>query len=590
MKNMKKVTLLLALVWMGIVILGVTAGQNIIKAANYQCGTYFANWAMYNTNLQNMNVGMIPWDQVTFINHAFYKVSSGYTLVSTDSWADEQATFAHSDDWSTSTRLAGHLAEYRYYKTIYPNVKVLISIGGWTAGEYFHAMAASSGNRATFINSCISFLKTYPFIDGFDIDWEYPGVNRTTDSNDQYDHGCPGGPEDTANFTALLKEMREAYNANGLSEKLLTIAGPGGYDKVDLQQPEIYHQYLDWINVMTYDIHGVWENNTNLHAALYPNPADPSSTAPVDIKNKYNIDYIMQYYVSKGVPASKLHIGMPFYSRGWKNVGGDGTNGLFASANGAPVGNIDNASAPGGQNTYPAILTLEGTSGYVKYRDAVNNMPYLYNASARIFYTYDDEASLTQKCNYAKEHNYGGVFSWAIANDTSDFRLQTLLKSLMGGAAVNPTPTATPSVTATPTPESTVSPTLNPTSTPTAGTVTPTPVSSTGTWQANTVYRARDIVTYNGGYYQCIQGHTSLTGWEPANVPALWQATTAVATVNPSTTPTSTSNSSTAWAFNTVYQVGDVVTYEGKSYKCIQAHTSLTGWAPVYVPALWQAL
>jgi chitinase len=593
MISIKKITMLLALIWTGTVILGITAGKHTIKAANYQCGTYFANWAMYNANLQNLNVGMIPWDQVTFINHAFYKVSSSYTLVSTDSWADEQATFAHSDNWSVSPRLAGHMAEYRYYKTIHPDVKVLISIGGWTAGENFHAMASSPGNRATFINSCISFLKTYPFIDGLDIDWEYPGINRSGDPNDQYDHGCPGGPEDGANFTALLKELREAYNANGISEKLLTIAGPGGYDKVDLQQPENYHQYLDWINVMTYDMHGVWEKTTNLHAPLYPNPNDPNPTSPVDIKNKYNIDYIMQYYVSKGVPATKLNLGVPFYARGWKNVGTNGTNGLFASADGAPVGNIDNPSSPGGQNTYPAVLALEGSGGFVKYRDPVNDAPYLYNASAGIFYTYDDEASLTKKCNYAKEHNFGGVFSWAIANDTSDFTLQKLLKSLMGGTIVNPTPPSTPEVTATPTPGSTIVPTLNPTPTPTPGTVTPTPVSNTGSWNPNTAYRVGDIVTYNGGYYRCIQAHTSLTGWEPAIVPALWQATAPVSTYPAPTggiSPPPVSNSGTAWTTNTAYKVGDVVTYDGKSYKCIQAHTSLTGWAPCYVPALWQAL
>jgi chitinase len=602
MISIKKITMLLALIWTGTVILGIAAGKHTIKAANYQCGTYFANWAMYNANLKNMNVGMIPWDQVTFINHAFYKVSSSYTLVSTDSWADEQASFAHSDDWSVSPRLAGHLAEYRYYKTIHPDVKVLISIGGWTAGENFHAMTSSPGNRSTFINSCVSFLKTYPFIDGLDIDWEYPGINRTGDPNDQYDHGCPGGPEDGANFTALLKELREAYNANGISEKLLTIAGPGGYDKVDLQQPENYHQYLDWINVMTYDMHGAWEKTTNLHAPLYPNPNDPNPTSPVDIKNKYNIDYIMQYYVLKGVPASKLNLGVPFYARGWKNVGTNGTNGLFAGADGAPVGNIDNPSSPGGQNTYPAVLALEGYGGFVKFRDSVNDAPYLYNASAGIFYTYDDEASLTKKCNYAKEHNYGGVFSWDIANDTSDFTLQKLLKSLMGGTIINPTPTST----STATPETTPSPTQEPTSTPisiptwipnptpTPGAGTPTPFPGISSWQSNTAYQVRSIVTYNGKYYYCRQAHTSQNGWEPPNVPALWQEMIVISTGRPCPTdgvaPTPPANSGVAWTANTAYKVGDVVTYNGKRYRCIQAHTSLIGWAPSYVPALWQAL
>ncbi|WP_010500589.1 fibronectin type III domain-containing protein [Paenibacillus elgii] len=43
-------------------------------------------------------------------------------------------------------------------------------------------------------------------------------------------------------------------------------------------------------------------------------------------------------------------------------------------------------------------------------------------------------------------------------------------------------------------------------------------------WQPNTAYKAGDVVTYAGQTYTCWQPHTSLTGWEPPNVPALWKA------------------------------------------------------------------
>ncbi|MBB3110072.1 chitinase [Paenibacillus phyllosphaerae] len=45
-----------------------------------------------------------------------------------------------------------------------------------------------------------------------------------------------------------------------------------------------------------------------------------------------------------------------------------------------------------------------------------------------------------------------------------------------------------------------------------------------GAWTPNTAYATNDTVTYSGQTYQCLQGHTSLTGWEPPNVPALWKA------------------------------------------------------------------
>lgn len=44
------------------------------------------------------------------------------------------------------------------------------------------------------------------------------------------------------------------------------------------------------------------------------------------------------------------------------------------------------------------------------------------------------------------------------------------------------------------------------------------------TWQAGTTYATGAVVTYNGQRYQCRQGHTAQTGWEPPNVPALWLA------------------------------------------------------------------
>ncbi|MBU7319362.1 fibronectin type III domain-containing protein [Paenibacillus oleatilyticus] len=43
-------------------------------------------------------------------------------------------------------------------------------------------------------------------------------------------------------------------------------------------------------------------------------------------------------------------------------------------------------------------------------------------------------------------------------------------------------------------------------------------------WQPNTAYKAGEVVTYAGQTYTCLQPHTSLTGWEPPNVPALWKA------------------------------------------------------------------
>ncbi|MET8703234.1 carbohydrate-binding protein [Kitasatospora sp. NPDC058032] len=67
----------------------------------------------------------------------------------------------------------------------------------------------------------------------------------------------------------------------------------------------------------------------------------------------------------------------------------------------------------------------------------------------------------------------------------------------------------------------TPTPSGTPTTTPT--TPTPTQTGGGGTWAAGTAYKAGDRVTYAGVSYVCLQAHTAFVGWEPPNVPALWQ-------------------------------------------------------------------
>ncbi len=518
-------------------------------AGNKNIVVYFPNWGTYNAAHSNITVGQIPWNKVTVINHAFFEVDSGFKLATTDAFADFDKAFPHSEGWDAN-QLRGHMGEYKYYKSQYPNVKVLISVGGWTRGQNFHAMAASSSTRAVFISSVVEFLKKYPFIDGVDLDWEFPGIDRRPDPNDQYDKGCPGGPEDKQNFTALLREIRQAYNNNGLSGKMLTIAAPAGYDKAQLQEPDVYAQYLDFLNVMTYDIHGAWETTTNHHAAIYPNPNDPSGTTPVDIKNKYNTDAAMKLYRDTyKIPASKLNVGSPFYSRGWKGVVNNGGSlpGLFAAASGAPVGTWDNPQSPGGQNPYFKMKELERTPGYTKYRDPYAKVPYLYNASEGIMYTYEDEESLTERCNYVLNNGYGGIIAWEISgDDPNGFPLTNLLANKLANGGGNPTPT----------------PTITPTVTP--ATPTPTPTNSTyPAWDRSKVYIGGDMVSHNGKNYKALWW----TQGEEPGVAQVWELTTP--TTTPTPTPTPTNSTYPAWDRSKVYVGGDMVSYNGKVYKAL---------------------
>jgi hypothetical protein len=70
-----------------------------------------------------------------------------------------------------------------------------------------------------------------------------------------------------------------------------------------------------------------------------------------------------------------------------------------------------------------------------------------------------------------------------------------------------------------------------------------------------------------------IQAHQSQESWNPEiTLGTLWQV---VVTTK-------------EWTVGVAYKVNDIVTYQGKTYKCLQAHTSQAGWTPSVVPALWK--
>jgi len=397
---------------------GQTAKQSIV---------YFPNWAVYLDSHNNFTVGDIPWDKVTIVNHAFFKINNQYEIETTDRYADFEKGFPHS-----TGSLKGHFGEYKYYKSLYPNVKLVVSIGGWTESGKFHEMALTASGRAVFINSIINFLKTYPFFDGVDIDWEYPGVARD---------GSPGGPEDRQNYTNLLKEIRQAYIDNNMPDKLLTVAAPASKYTAAHTDPNDYAQYVDYINVMTYDMHGEWDNITNHHSPIYA-------------KDNYSVDGAFKLYTETyGVPSNKVVIGAPFYSRGWSNVADSEKHGLGVNGSGYLKGSL----STNGQNAYFRMKELEAmTDVYTKYWDDYAKVPWLYSPTLREMYTYEDERSLAERCNYVINNNGGGIMVWTVAFDDKDngFPLMSIIADKLGingGAVQTPTVSITPVSTPTPT-------------------------------------------------------------------------------------------------------------------------------------------
>lgn len=395
---------------------------------------YFTEWSIYESH-NYYEVSNIPWDKVTHINYAFAKIENGKIAIF-DAWAATDKPFG-DDKWDTP--LKGNLGQLIKYKKLYPKVKTIISVGGWTQSVYFSDVALTDSSRTIFADSCVDFIRKYQF-DGVDIDWEFPVAGGMA--------GNKYRPEDKGNFTLLLKKLRETLDAAGKQDGkkyLLTIAAPAGSSTIVNTEPDKYHQYLDFINLMTYDYNGSWNNITNHLSPLYGNPQDPSSAAS---REKANTDWSVSEYIRLGVPSNKLNMGIPYYSTGWKNVTG-GTNGLFGQANGSPMGIWNDSGAAGGTNPYYHIKeVLEAPdSGFIKYRDSYSHVPYLWNPTEKIFYSYEDEVSLKNKCEYVKKNNLGGVMFWEVCGDYpfKGDTLTTVIYDSLSSDVSQPTATPMPS-------------------------------------------------------------------------------------------------------------------------------------------------
>jgi chitinase len=283
-------------------------------------------------------------------------------------------------------------------KQKHPQLKTLVSVGGWTLSGQFSDVALSDESRVKFARSCVAFMKKYGF-DGVDIDWEFPGGGGLA--------GNKSRKEDYANFTLLLAEMRRQFDAAGKSgEKndarhyLLTIAAPAGPEKIAALQVAKMAASLDWFNVMCYDFHGGWDKTANFNAPLYDVRGGPAGT----YARKLNADWAMKAYLAAGAPSEKLVLGVPFYGRGWKGVPAV-NDGLFQTAAGE-AGVFDYH-----------LIASKYLGKYPRHWNDEAKVPWLYDPTSRTMISYDDPQSLKLKAAYVREQKLGGVMIWELGGD-----------------------------------------------------------------------------------------------------------------------------------------------------------------------------
>ena len=284
-----------------------------------------------------------------------------------------------------------------------PDLKIVLSIGGWGAGNFSEA-AATEAARARFADTAVELVRRHD-LDGVDIDWEYPG------------HPGPGisySADDKANFPLMLEAVRTKLDALGKTQGdryyLLTIAAADGDAARGLDIPRI-SAILDWINLMTYDFYGSLKRTTGHHAGLRPSrTAEPGSRNTVQA---------VEEFLAGGTPPRKLHVGLAFYGRTFDEVT-DGNNGLdqpFASG--------------GGFISWREIARSRlNKEGYVRHWDEQAQAAWLWNPTLRKMISYEDPQALKAKVAYVREKGLGGVMYWEQSNDPDEQLLDVTREAL----------------------------------------------------------------------------------------------------------------------------------------------------------------
>lgn len=400
---------------------------------NYRNVMYYGDWSIWGGE-GNFYPKDMPLDKYTHLNLAFMDFDAQGNL----KFCDPDAMIGHplGNEGVTYGDINGGLInEFQVLRQKNPNLKIGISLGGWSKSNDFSVICRNEATLNKFVKNVMDFVR-YANVDFVDIDWEYPNSKRDPDLVDnKNDEGTVhAGPDDKANYIKLLEKLRAALDEQGaeLNKKYeLSAALPMANSKVDdgIDVAKMF-ELLDFGNIMTYDAAGAWDEVSGHQTALYTNPDSP-------YKGKgFSVDESVKHYLSKGAPSEKVVIGAAYYTRGWEKINDNGPNsslpGLYGTAERVNK-DADNFVSFGAKNFAKIENGNGGRHGGVwpwrqqdalkqeypglkEYWDDSAKAPYLYSPSGA-FFTYDNPRSIKEKTDYVKKYNLGGMIAWMASQD-----------------------------------------------------------------------------------------------------------------------------------------------------------------------------
>ncbi|RSL86747.1 hypothetical protein CDV31_016357 [Fusarium ambrosium] len=355
---------------------------------------YYEAWN-YKKKCIGMSMEDIPVDSLTHIYYSFaYIQPKTYKIVPMQDEKDGSLT-------------AETFAEFTALKRKNPSLRAVVALGGWTFNDnhtiwqpVFSDLSSTGAKRAAFVSELVKFMDRYGF-DGVDIDWEYPGAG---------DRG--GKPDDGENLTKLFKDIRAGFDKMSGRHKEISFTAPTSYWYMRHFDITASAKAVDYINVMSYDLHGIWDSD------------NPIGSQVLAHTNLTEIDLALDLFWRNKVDPSKINMGIGFYGRSFQLADPACHKPACLFLGGAKPGPCTNNP---GTLSYFEIMDIIDKYDLTPYWDKKDAVKYVTWGGDQ-WVSYDDKDTIKQKIEFANALGLGGLLIWAI--DLDNTRLDALAASL----------------------------------------------------------------------------------------------------------------------------------------------------------------